>query len=80
MANENKSISGQSTVYNGERKLYRESSGKLHEVFSSGKIDGGEIFYRNSTNNGVTWNITKRLSDGTMTNLAPCISNGLALS
>ncbi|MFZ0456054.1 MAG: T9SS type A sorting domain-containing protein [Ignavibacteriaceae bacterium] len=76
LAYANKSISSQSTAYNGERKFYRESSGKLHEVFSSGMVDGGEIFYRNSTNGGSTWSNTKRLSDGTMTNLAPCITMG----
>jgi Subtilase family len=76
MAGENKSISSQATAYNGRHKFYRESSGKLHEVFASGNIDGGEIFYRNSTDNGSTWNNTNRLSDGTMTSLAPCITMG----
>lgn len=77
IALENKSISSQSTAYNGQRKLYRElSSGKLHEVFASGTVDGGEVFYRNSTDGGSNWSVTKRLSDGTATNLAPCITMG----
>ena len=72
LAYENKSQSSQPTTYNGQRKLYR--AGRLHEVFSSGMVDGGEIFYRNSTDGGVNWNVTKRLSDGTTTSLAPCIT------
>ncbi len=76
LAYDNKSFSSQSTAFNGQRKCYREPSGKLHEVFASGTITGGEIFYRNSTDNGATWNVTTRLSDGTATSLAPCITVG----
>ncbi len=76
LAQQNKSYSSQSTASNGQRKLYRDSAGKLHEVFASGTITQGEIFYRNSTNGGTTWGNTIRLSDGTMTSLAPCITMG----
>jgi hypothetical protein len=76
LAYANKSLSSQSTAFNGQRKLYRESSGKLHEVFASGYPTIGEIFYRNSTDNGTTWLNTIRLSDGTATSLAPCITMG----
>jgi hypothetical protein len=76
LASASKSWSSQSTAFNGQRKLYRESSGTLHEVFASGMINGGEIIYRNSTDNGATWGGIARLSDGTMTSLAPCITMG----
>ncbi len=74
LAYASKSQSSQSTAYNGQRKLFRETSGKLHEVFASGTITQGEIFYRNSTNGGVSWSNAVRLSDGTATSLAPCIT------
>jgi subtilisin family serine protease len=73
LAHTNKSFSSQATAFNGQRKLYK-SGNTLHEVFSSGSVDGGEIFYRRSTDNGANWDITKRLSDGTATSLAPCIT------
>jgi hypothetical protein len=76
LAYTNKSISSQSTSFNGQRKFYRVSSSTWHEVFTSGSVNGGEIFYRKTTNGGTSWNITKRLSDGKMTNLAPCITMG----
>jgi len=66
-----KSLSSEATYYNGKRQLYKESY--LHEVFTSGTVDGGEIYYRQSSDNGTTWNTVRRLSDGTMTSLAPSI-------
>jgi hypothetical protein len=74
LAAQGKTISSQATAFDGQRKLYRESSGKLHEVFASGTITQGEIFYRNSKDDGVTWGNTAMLSDGTGASLAPCIA------
>jgi hypothetical protein len=68
----NKTLSSQSTGFNGQRKLYNESN--LHEVFTNGAIDGGEIYYRWSTDNGASWAGIQRLSDGSMGNLAPCLA------
>jgi hypothetical protein len=76
LATRNKTTSSGATAYNNSRKLYRQSSGTLHEVFESGLVTGGEIFYRSSTDNGTTWSNTARLSDGIMTSLAPCITMG----
>jgi Pro-kumamolisin, activation domain/Secretion system C-terminal sorting domain/Subtilase family len=56
----NKSTYYWPTGYNNEHPLERSSDGKVHEVFSS----GGEIFYRRSSNNGLTWDITALLSSG----------------
>jgi hypothetical protein len=69
-ANQNKSVSAGTTTTNGQRKLVRESSGKLHEVFES----GSQIFYRNSSDGGATWQTTLRLTDGYTTNAYPCIA------
>jgi M6 family metalloprotease-like protein len=58
------------TAFNSQRKLYLDFEGNLHVVFQS----GGEVFYRKSTDNGVTWQITKQLSDGSGTNASPSIT------
>jgi len=58
--------------YNNAHLIERGYSGKLHEVFHS----GGEIFYRRSSNNGTSWEITKRLSSGNGANGAPSIVAG----
>jgi hypothetical protein len=59
LASFNKSKSSFATASNNQRKLYRESSGKLHEVFEGG---GGAVFYRNSTTGGASWNMPFRVS------------------
>jgi hypothetical protein len=69
-AYQNKSVSSQSTAFNGQRKLYRESGGKLHEVFES----GGEVFYRRSSDNGSSWEVTRRLSNGWGGNSSACLT------
>lgn len=69
-ADSNKSYSSTATASSSQRKLYRESSGKLHEVFES----GGEIFYRNTTNGGQPWSGAVQLSDGSRSSSAPCIT------
>ena len=66
----NKSASSTAIAYSNQRKLCRESNGRLHEVFES----GGEAFYRNSTNDGATWQVTTRLSGGSGGSAAPCIT------
>lgn len=66
----NKSASSTATANSSQRKLYLESSGKLHEVFES----GGAVFYRNTTNGGSTWDVTLQLSSGDVDNSAPSIS------
>ena len=70
LATFNKSASSTAIAYSNQRKLCRESNGKLHEVFES----GGEAFYRNSTNDGATWQVTTRLSGGSGGSAAPCIT------
>jgi hypothetical protein len=67
-ANQSTIIGG--TQNNNQRKLYYESSSKLHEVFES----GGEVFYRQSTNGGSSWQYTTELSSGSGGNSAPCIT------
>ena len=58
--------------YSNGHIIERGFSGKLHEVFNS----GDEIFYRRSSNNGTSWEITKRLSSGNGNNRAPSIVAG----
>ena len=60
LAYDNKSFYYWPTGYNNEEPLVRTADGKVHEVFSS----GGEIFYRRSSNNGSSWDVTCRLSNG----------------
>jgi hypothetical protein len=70
LASQGKSTSTNATATNSQRKLVRESTGKLHMVFES----GGEIFYRSSTNDGTTWQTTNRISPGTGDNTYPSIT------
>lgn len=58
--------------YNNAHLIERGYSGKLHEVFNS----GGEIFYRRSSNNGSSWELTTRLSSGNGLNNHPSIVAG----
>lgn len=60
LAYTNKSTFYYASGYNNNHTIERGYFGKLHEVFHS----GGEIFYRRSSNNGITWELTKRLSSG----------------
>ncbi len=69
-AYQNKSMSANAMTANGQRKLLRESTGKLHLVFES----GNQIFYRNSSNAGTTWQAPIKISDGVSTNTYPCIT------
>ncbi len=69
----NKSINYWASGYNNNHTIERGYFGKLHEVFHS----GGEIFYRRSSNNGTSWEITTRLSSGNGTNEAPSIVAGV---
>lgn len=67
LAYSNKSVDGDATVYNNEHLLERGFTGYLHEVFKS----GGEIFYRRSSDNGSSWQVTARLSSGNGSNETP---------
>lgn len=69
LASTSKSMQGTGTAGNNQRKLLRESSGKLHRVFESDK----EIFYQNTTDNGTTW-ISRRISDGKNASSYPSMS------
>lgn len=51
-----KSVDASSTWPNSARHILK-GGGKLHEQFTS----GGDIFYRRSSNNGTTWEMTKRI-------------------
>lgn len=73
LAGENKSINYWASGYNNNHTIERGYFGKLHEVFHS----GGEIFYRRSSNNGLNWEITTRLSTGNGANEAPSIVAGV---
>ncbi|MEX1138898.1 MAG: T9SS type A sorting domain-containing protein [Bacteroidota bacterium] len=70
LAFENRSANSTATAGNNQRKLFRESSGALHEVFES--FD--EIYYRFSPNDGASWTVTKRISDGLGSNAQPSIT------
>ena len=59
LAYTNKSTSAGATQTNNARHLAKDD-GYLYEVFYS----GGEIFFRRSNDNGSTWQVTKRLSEG----------------
>jgi hypothetical protein len=64
------SHSATATANNGQRKLLLESDGTLHQAFES----GGEIYYRNSTTGGTSWQETIRISSGTEDNTSVCIT------
>ncbi len=70
LAQMNKSTLAVATSGNNQRKLYRESSGTLHEVFES----GNEVFYRQCSAGTQNWGITSRLSPGSGGSNAPCIT------
>ena len=70
LAKNNQSNSQSVIANNNQRKLYRESSGKLHEVLEN----GGEIFYRNSVDNGANWSIPNLLSVNAGLNSSACIT------
>jgi hypothetical protein len=70
LAMDNRSASAGAVAANSQRKLVRESSGRIHEVFES----GGGIFYRHSSDAGSTWQSTFRLSTVSGGAAAPCIT------
>jgi hypothetical protein len=70
LVSRNISTLASATGNNNQRKLCRESSGKLHEVFES----GGEIYYNNSTNDGMTWQTNVRLSSGAGGSTNTCVT------
>jgi Secretion system C-terminal sorting domain len=70
LAAQGNSLSSSATAGNNQRKMYRDSGGRIHEVFES----GGEVFYRNSTSGGSTWEVVRGLSAGSGNNSAPCIA------
>lgn len=80
LAYDNKSTISTCTAYNSPRILARgkNSSSTLHEVFYSGRYDassdGWEVFYRRSSDNGASWDITERISAGDSHNRRQCIS------
>ncbi len=76
LAYNNVSFSSSATWYNNNHTLERGSDGKLHEVF----VSGGEILYRQSTNNGSSWNVTTMLSSGNGSNDVPSIVHGYGSS
>ena len=69
IAYSNESSVYSSTAHNNNHSIERGYFGKLHEVFQS----GGEIFYCRSSNNGSTWDITKRISGGNGSNTLPSL-------
>lgn len=69
LAYANKSTNSNATAHNNNHILERDFFNLLHEVFNS----GGEIFYRRSSNNGTSWDITKRISTGDGSNDHPSI-------
>jgi hypothetical protein len=72
LAYDNKSTRYDATAHNNNHVIERGFFGKLHEVFHS----GGEIFYRRSSNNGDSWEITERISTGNGSNNHPSIAAG----
>ncbi|HRN27333.1 MAG TPA: T9SS type A sorting domain-containing protein [Ignavibacteriaceae bacterium] len=73
-ATQNKSINYDATFSNNSHIIERGYFGKLYEVFHS----GGEIFYRRSSNNGTSWEITKRITSGNSSNTNPSIVAGVS--
>ncbi len=75
LAYSNKSVLAFATWSNSARHLLK-GGGKLHEQFTS----GGEIFYRRSSNNGISWELTKRISLGNGSNSGGCLAVAQASS
>jgi thermitase len=73
LAYSNKSANYDATFSNNSHIIERGYFGKLYEVFHS----GGEIFYRRSSNNGTSWEITKRITSGNGSNNNPSIVAGV---
>jgi subtilisin family serine protease len=77
LAYANKTPNISPTIYNNQRILARGQNSPatvLHEVFAAGVSESYEVFYRRSSNNGSSWDITTRLSPGTEKNLQPCLT------
>jgi len=70
LASQGKTTSLQAMDFASQRKLVREPNGKIHQVFESGK----KVFYRNSSNDGSSWNNLQQLSSPTYTALYPSIT------
>lgn len=69
LATNNISLNSDATIHNNNHILERGYFGKLHEVFSSDE----EIFYRRSSDNGDSWDITQRITIGNSSNNHPSI-------
>lgn len=52
------------------RTVVRQDPGLIHQVMQA----GGEIFYRRSTDKGVTWNVASLISSGNGGNGTPCMT------
>jgi hypothetical protein len=65
----NKSLTTSATAHNNNHVIERGYYGKLHEVFAS----DGEIYYRRSSNNGTSWELTTRISNANDFNNHPSI-------
>ncbi len=56
--------------YDSRRTIVRQDSGTIHQVMEL----GGEIFYRRSMDNGMSWSVPSLLSLGSGGNSAPCVT------
>ncbi len=56
--------------YDSRRTILRVDSAIVHQVMEL----GGEIFYRRSTDNGLTWSVPSVISQGSGGNSSPCIT------
>ncbi|HEX7573851.1 MAG TPA: T9SS type A sorting domain-containing protein, partial [Bacteroidota bacterium] len=56
--------------YDSRRTIVRQDPETFHQVMDL----GGEIFYRRSTDNGMSWSVPSRISQGSGGNSAPCIT------
>jgi hypothetical protein len=68
----NKAFDASATFSNGARHLLK-GGGKLHEQFTN----GGQIYYRRSSNNGNSWELTKKISTAGLDNNS---TGGLAVA
>jgi M6 family metalloprotease-like protein len=57
-------------AYDSRRTIVRQDSGTIHQVMEV----GGEIFYRRSTDNGLTWSVPSLISQGNGGNSAPSMA------